>query len=92
MEWAKGLQVPKPLPSEGEDGWCENLVCSDLIEDGWINWDEYHKPMKNPDAEWLYFLWSMDFTDHQYASKKKIFDPYSSKLLQLKTTKKMLSK
>ena len=82
VEWAKGLRVPK-IPFEGEDGWCEEMISSDLIEDDWIDWDENHKPMKNPNAEWLYFLWSMDFTDHQYAAKRKIFDPSSSNFLTL---------
>ena len=79
VDWAKGLRVRVPkIPLEGEDGWCEERIPSDLIEDDWIDWDVNHKPMKNPNAEWLYFLWSMDFTDHQYAAKRKIFDPYSS--------------
>ena len=54
----------------------------DLFEDEWMGtkFDPNEKPIKNPDAQWLEFEWSMNFNDqqyavfhdHQYASNQKL--------------------
>lgn len=75
------VKVLKNRCKGGKDVPYEDLA-PDLFEDEWMGtkFDPHEKPIKNPDAEWLYFEWSMNFNDqqyavfhdHQYASNKKL--------------------
>ena len=75
------LKVLKNRVKGGKDVPYEDLG-PDLFEDEWMGtkFDPHEKPIKNPDAQWLHFEWSMNFNDqqyavfhdHQYASNQKL--------------------